>query len=108
MLRLMFAGRNGQADEQLWTERIRRFLVRRDGTPHQGQLVGLAWIHQRTTWPTKAALRTALFDYIEGFYNPGRIQQRLHNRSPIGFEPTLSRDNCVRQAGSRPLQAARS
>ncbi len=46
----------------------------------------LAWIHQRTTWSTRAALRTALFDYIEGFYNPDRIQQRLHNCSPIDFE----------------------
>jgi transposase InsO family protein len=27
-----------------------------------------------------------LFDYIEGFYNPDRIQQRLDNRSPIDFE----------------------
>ena len=46
----------------------------------------LAWIHQRTTWTTRAALRTALFDYIEGFYNPERIQQRLDHRSPIDFE----------------------
>lgn len=46
----------------------------------------LAWIHQRSTWPTRAALRTALFDYIEGFYNPERIQQRLDHRSPIDFE----------------------
>jgi hypothetical protein len=46
----------------------------------------LAWIHQRTAWPTRTALRTALFDYIEGFYNPERIQQRLDNHSPIDFE----------------------
>ena len=46
----------------------------------------LAWIHQRTTWTTRAALRSALFDYIEGFYNPERIQQRLDNRSPIDFQ----------------------
>jgi putative transposase len=46
----------------------------------------LAWIHQRTTWTTRAALRSALFDYIEGFYNPERIQQRLDHRSPIDFE----------------------
>ena len=46
----------------------------------------LAWIHQRTTWSTRAALRTALFDYIEAFYNPERIQRRLDHRSPIDFE----------------------
>lgn len=46
----------------------------------------LAWIHATKTWPTRAALRSALFDYIEGFYNPQRIQQRLGHRSPINFE----------------------
>ena len=46
----------------------------------------LAWIHATKTWPTRAALRSALFDYIEGFYNPERIQQRLGHRSPINFE----------------------
>ena len=46
----------------------------------------LAWIHATKTWPTRTALRSALFDYIEGFYNPERIQQRLGQRSPINFE----------------------
>lgn len=46
----------------------------------------LAWIHQRTTWPTRTALRSTLFDYIEGFYNPERIQRRLDHQSPIDFE----------------------
>jgi transposase InsO family protein len=31
-------------------------------------------------------LRTALFDYIEGFYNPERIQRRLGHQSPANFE----------------------
>jgi transposase InsO family protein len=46
----------------------------------------LAWIHETKTWATRAALRTALFDYIEGFYNPERIQHRLGQRSPATFE----------------------
>jgi putative transposase len=46
----------------------------------------LAWIHEKKVWPTRASLRTALFDYIEGFYNPERIQERLDYRSPIRFE----------------------
>jgi transposase InsO family protein len=53
---------------------------------HEAVKRELAWTHQRTTWTTRASLRTALFDYIEGFYNPERIQQRLDNRSPIDFE----------------------
>ena len=45
----------------------------------------LAWIHAGRSWPTRA-LRAALFDYIEGFYNPSRTQQRLGYRSPVEFE----------------------
>ncbi len=37
----------------------------------------LAGIHGTTTWTTRAELRSAVFDYIEGFYNPNRIQRRL-------------------------------
>jgi putative transposase len=46
----------------------------------------LAWIHETRMWATRAALRTALFDYIEGFYNPERIQRRLGQQSPANFE----------------------
>lgn len=46
----------------------------------------VAWIHQITTWPTRSALRAAIFDYIETFYNPQRIQQRLGYQSPLEFE----------------------
>ena len=42
----------------------------------------LAWIHETKTWPTRATLRAAIFDYIETFYNPQRIQQRLGYQSP--------------------------
>jgi len=46
----------------------------------------LAWIHQRTTWHTRAELRTAVFDYIEAFYNPERIQRRLGHHRPATYE----------------------
>lgn len=46
----------------------------------------LAWIHAARSWPTRALLRSALFDYIEGFYNPSRIQKRLGYRSPADYE----------------------
>jgi putative transposase len=45
----------------------------------------LAWIHATNTWATRAALCSALFDYIEGFYNPHRIQHRLGHRSPVTY-----------------------
>jgi len=46
----------------------------------------LAWIHNTKTWHTRAELRSALFDYIEVFYNPQRIQRRLDNQSPVDYE----------------------
>jgi putative transposase len=46
----------------------------------------VGWIHNTTTWPNRAELRSALFDYIEGFYNPNRIQRRLGHQSPADYE----------------------
>jgi putative transposase len=46
----------------------------------------LAWIHHNPKWPTRAELRTALFDYIEAFYNTQRIQRRLWPPKPLDFE----------------------
>lgn len=41
LLRLMIAGRNGEADERAWAERIRAYLDEHDGrAPRQRQLVG--------------------------------------------------------------------
>ncbi len=50
----------------------------------------LAWAHGTERWATRGQLRTALFDYIEGFYNPHRIQERLRYLSPINFEQTVA------------------
>jgi putative transposase len=50
----------------------------------------LAWIHHTERWKTKDQLRGALFDYIEDFYNPERIQRRLQHMSPIDFETAAS------------------
>jgi transposase InsO family protein len=46
----------------------------------------LNWIYGRKTWTSRDLLRSAVFDYIEGFYNPERIQKRLGYRSPADFE----------------------
>jgi putative transposase len=42
-------------------------------------------IHRRT-WPTKAELRTEVFDYIEIFYNRQRRHSTLGQLSPIEYE----------------------
>src|SRR5215213_3583397 len=33
----------------------------------------------RQSWPTKADARSAVFDYIEAFYNPVRLHSTLHS-----------------------------
>ena len=54
---------------------------------------------ERRAWPTKAELRTEVFDYIEVFYNRERRHSTLGQRSPIDYEnSTLS--------PSRPIDAA--
>ena len=37
-------------------------------------------------WTTRAELRSAIFEYIEGFYNPTRLHSTLAMRSPIEYE----------------------
>ncbi len=49
-------------------------------------------IHRRS-WPTKAEARTAVFDYIEAFYNRRRRHSTLGMLSPADFETsTLEQD----------------
>jgi putative transposase len=40
----------------------------------------------RATWPTRQHARTAIFHYLEGFYNRHRRHSRLGFRSPADFE----------------------
>jgi transposase InsO family protein len=42
-------------------------------------------IHRRS-WPTKAEARTAVFDYVEAFYNRRRRHSTLGMLSPLEFE----------------------
>lgn len=50
-------------------------------------------IHRRS-WPSKAELRTELFDYIEVFYNRQRRHSRLGGLSPARYEMiTLTQDH---------------
>ena len=58
----------------------------------------------RRSWPTKAELRTEIFDYIEIFYNRQRRHGTLGMRSPADFEnSTLSpAEQTSPLRGSRP------
>lgn len=40
----------------------------------------------RRTWPTRTDLATAIFEWIEAFYNPTRRHSALDYLSPIDYE----------------------
>jgi putative transposase len=40
----------------------------------------------RNAWPTRQVARTAIFEYIEGFYNTRRRHSALGHLSPVEFE----------------------
>ena len=43
----------------------------------------LIWRH---TWHTRRQVHTALFQYINGFYNPRRRHSAIGGKSPLAFE----------------------
>ena len=57
-------------------------------------------IHRRS-WPTKAETRTAVFNYIEAFYNRRRRHSSLGMLSPLEFENGTLRTNGASLAASR-------
>jgi len=57
-------------------------------------------IHRRS-WPTKAEARTAVFDYIEAFYNRRRRHSTLAMLSPVEFETSTLRPDGPSLAASR-------
>ena len=40
----------------------------------------------RSIWQTRKQTETALFEYINGFYNPRRRHSTLGGKSPLAFE----------------------
>jgi hypothetical protein len=59
-------------------------------------------IHRRS-WPTKAELRTEVFEYIEVFYNRQRRHSTLGQRSPVDYETsTLSPPGPIDAASRLP------
>lgn len=41
------------------------------------------------SWPTRAGLRAAIFEYIAGWYNTRRLHSSLGYRSPAKYEALL-------------------
>lgn len=40
----------------------------------------------RNTWQTRRDVEVAVFEYINGFYNPRRRHSALDGKSPVAFE----------------------
>jgi len=49
------------------------------------------WLH-RYTFPTRQQAHSAIFDYIETFYNPKRLHSALGYQSPVDFEKAKPHD----------------
>ena len=47
---------------------------------------------RRQSFPTRQDARTAVFDYIETFYNPIRLHSTLGYLSPIEYEKTTNEE----------------
>ena len=55
----------------------------------------------RQAWPTKAEARTAVFEYVEAFYNRRRRHSTLGMLSPLEFETGTLRTAGASLAASR-------
>lgn len=62
------------------------------GDSHDNALAENLWMLIKTecirgrVFDTRAEANLALFEYLDGFYNPRRIQKRLGYLSPIEYE----------------------
>jgi transposase InsO family protein len=62
-------------------------------------------IHRRS-WPTKTEARTAIFEYIETFYNRRRRHSRLGMLSPVDYENTAHTLPGISAATRRPAETS--
>jgi putative transposase len=49
----------------------------------------------RHSWPSRQMVRTAIFEYMEGFYNTRRRHSALGNLSPSKYEEVRLRGGAV-------------
>jgi putative transposase len=49
----------------------------------------------RHSWPNRQMARTAIFEYIEGFYNTRRRHSALEHLSPAEYEEARMRGDAV-------------
>jgi transposase InsO family protein len=59
----------------------------------------LVW---RRNWQTRREVEIALFEYINGFYNPRRKHSALGWKSPVAFEQRAAKHE--HPTGTKPVQ----
>jgi len=75
---------------QTWTASMSRSANCYDNAPMESFFATLKTeLVHRHTFRSRAEAHTALFDYIEGFYNPIRRHSALGYRSPMDFEASI-------------------
>ena len=50
---------------------------------------------QRSSFRTPTEARMAVFDFVEGFYNPHRRHSSLENHSPVSYERRYDQASAV-------------
>ena len=72
-------------------------ILRRENSPLDCYLILLTFFKTikaeliwRTSWETRLQAETAIFQYINGFYNPRRRHSALGGKSPVAFERKVS------------------
>jgi transposase InsO family protein len=85
--------------DRAWDEKV-RLSFGRVGTAADNARMEAFWsvlkrelehIHAQQIWSNRAALRAALFDYIEVFYNRERHQAGLGHKTPAEYEADLEK-----------------
>ncbi|MEJ8646085.1 IS3 family transposase [Streptomyces sp. MS1.HAVA.3] len=83
------------------------------GDSYDNDLAENVWMLDKTecvrgrVFTTRAEANLALFEYIDGFYNPRRIQKRLGYLSPIEFdEKHYANQAATEQVNLKPRQPA--
>ena len=68
-------------------------VLRRENSPLGCFLIHLTYFKTikaeliwRRSWETRRQAETAIFQYINGFYNPRRRHSALGGKSPVAFE----------------------
>ena len=60
---------------------------------------------ERETFPTRSEARLAVFDFVEGWYNPHRLHSALDYRSPADYEKEYFREQPLSSERPSPVAA---